>query len=172
MNTCNALKDIHESRKLKASENKPELMTLKEQGPVLTETEQEMAPLCQVNEVLQANVDVLQANVVDKQSKEHSILVARLKNVKDGYRDWARDCMDDNEIDSIMTKACKEAPESKRLRAIHDAHKAAESKAKQIEQTKGALENLRKLVGRVKAQRQAKDKKVHANAHVYGHALS
>ena len=113
-----------------------------------------------------AQIVGLQATV-DEQRKEHTMLVADLNRAEDNYRDYARDCRDANEIAYMIKKAYKEALESTRLRAIHDAYKAVESKAKQIQQTEGELNKLRKAacqltdqIDRLGAQQQANYKNV------------
>ena len=115
-----------------------------------------------------AQIEGLHANV-DEQRKEYKILVARLKSVEGDFRDGARDCMDANELESMIQRAYKEAQEVKPLQAIHDAHRAVESKAKQIQQTEGDLKIMNKEVSQLKdqiyrleEQQHAKDKNVHA----------
>ena len=117
---------------------------------------------------LDAQVAVLNMKL-KKLGQEHTVLVASLESSENAYCTKASLLMAKNEINSIIKKAREEAhPTIELLQAIHDAQKALDSKAKEIEETDGRLSALREAapqlndrLSRLEEQQQAQHEQVH-----------
>ena len=91
---------------------------------------------------LDAQVAVLNVKL-EQLRQEHKVLVTSLESSEDAYHTKASLSMTKDRIISIIKKAREEAhPTIELLQAIHDAQKAIDSKAKEIEGTDGRLNAL------------------------------
>ena len=123
---------------------------------------------CSIALALDAQVAVLNEKL-KKLRQEHTVLVTSLESSEVAYRTKASSFMAKNEIDSMIKKAREEAhPTSALLQAIHDAQKALDSKAKEIEETNGRLNALREAapqlnvrLSRLEEQQRAQHEQVH-----------
>ena len=117
---------------------------------------------------LDAQVAVLNVKL-EKLNQEHTVLVTSLESSEDAYRTKASLSLAKNKIDSMIKKAREEAhPTIELLQAIHDAQKALDSKAKEIEETDGKLNalliaapQLNDRLSRLEEQQHTQHKQVH-----------
>ena len=107
-----------------------------------------------------------------KLSQEQTVLVTILESSEDAYRTKTSLPMAKDKIDFMIKKAREEAqPTIELLQAIHDAQKALDSKAKEIEETDGRLNalleaapQLNDRLSRLEEQQQTQYEQVHTRA--------